>query len=86
MTIDEAIEHVKGLVQVDPFTKLEVGDLDEFYCDAVDDTDGKRWLVWVTHTVAKNSTVRKLERFSDETKALAYAAILCVKTGARLLL
>jgi len=86
MTIDEAVEHVKGLVQADPFTKLEYGDLDEFYCDAVDDTDGQRWLVWVTHTVAKNSTVRKLAKFADEQHARAYAAMLCVKTGARLVL
>lgn len=58
--------------------KIFVGDIDEWACDGVPDTE-KRWAVWVTIGEDKKYTSTLKARFNTEAEANEYARELSDK-------
>lgn len=83
MTIEEAIKFVSGLLALDPHAMLFTGDLDEFGSNAVDDTDGKRCVVWVNYTAHNCKSEHSLAQFRTFEEADAFVSALVEATGVR---
>lgn len=82
MTLDEVKSLVTEIVECDPRAKLFTGDLDEFYCDAVDDNGRGRILVWINYRDTQGKAERTLARFKTYSDADAFMAALS-DTGVR---
>lgn len=52
-----------------------VGDIDEYYCDAVEG-EYRRWAVWSSEVKEGRSVEKLLDRFDTAEKAEAFAAEL----------
>lgn len=76
MTIEEAKKFVCGIEKVDPHAQLFAGDLDEFAGDAVDDTNGRRIVVWLNYTANNCRSEMPLARFKTYDEADAFMAVL----------
>lgn len=83
MTTEEAIKFVGGLLAVDSNAALFTGDLDEFGSRAIDDTDGKRCVVWVNYTAHNCVSEHALAQFRAFDEADAFVAALVAATGVR---